>query len=76
MWSTYGWRTFAAQASLDMIADAVSFEVVSADLLGTGRLPPTTEGPVFCRAHWKLRKGCEVSDSPQVAAVSARALDA
>jgi lipopolysaccharide transport system ATP-binding protein len=45
---------FAAQAGLDMIADAISFEVVSADLLGTGRLPPSSEGPVFCNALWKF----------------------
>ncbi len=47
---------FAAQASLDMIADAISFEVVPADLLGTGRLPPTSEGAVFRRARWKFQE--------------------
>ena len=43
---------FADQMSLDMVADAVTFEVIPADLLGTGRLPsPVTRdqfstGPV------------------------------
>lgn len=38
----------------DMIQDAMSFEVVPADLLGTGRLPPAVLGPVFRKATWRL----------------------
>jgi lipopolysaccharide transport system ATP-binding protein len=37
---------------LDIIRDAISFEVVTADLLGTGMLPRTTDGPVFWPATW------------------------
>jgi lipopolysaccharide transport system ATP-binding protein len=45
---------FANQTPLDMVADAVTFEVIPADLLGTGRLPSPNEGPVFYRARWSL----------------------
>jgi lipopolysaccharide transport system ATP-binding protein len=37
---------------LDIIRDAISFEVVPADLLGTGMLPRPTDGPVFWPAIW------------------------
>jgi len=45
---------FSAQAPLDQVSDALSFEVLPSNLLGTGRLPPISEGPVFCRGTWKL----------------------
>ena len=48
---------FDSPAGLDRIDDAVTFEVISADVLETGRLPPTTEGPVFQHAQWNLE--CE-----------------
>jgi lipopolysaccharide transport system ATP-binding protein len=38
----------------DMIQDAISFEVVPADLLGTGSLPSAVFGPVFRKATWRL----------------------
>jgi homopolymeric O-antigen transport system ATP-binding protein len=38
---------------LDVIREAVSFEVVPADLLGTGMLPHATDGPIFWTAKWK-----------------------
>ena len=38
---------------------AVSFDVVPADLLGSGRLPPSSQGPMFCAGTWKL---CEDTD--------------
>jgi homopolymeric O-antigen transport system ATP-binding protein len=41
-------------ADLDVIDDAISFEVAPADVLGTGRLPPVSEGPVFCQATWRM----------------------
>jgi lipopolysaccharide transport system ATP-binding protein len=37
---------------LDIIRDAISFEVVPADLLGTGMLPRPTDGPIFWPATW------------------------
>jgi homopolymeric O-antigen transport system ATP-binding protein len=45
---------FASPTALDMVADAATFEVAPADLLGTGRLPIPEEGPVFCRARWSV----------------------
>ena len=39
---------------LDVITDAISFEVFPADLYGTGLLPPQYTGPVFCNATWEL----------------------
>ena len=37
---------------LDVIREAISFEVVPADLLGTGMLPRPIDGPVFWPATW------------------------
>jgi len=53
---------FTSQEERDMIVDAASFEVAPADLLGTGRLPPAGEGPVFYRARWHLAKELEASE--------------
>jgi lipopolysaccharide transport system ATP-binding protein len=38
----------------DVIQDALSFEVVPADVLGNGRLPPPECGPVFCPATFTV----------------------
>jgi lipopolysaccharide transport system ATP-binding protein len=58
-----------SMASFDMVADACWFEVSPSDLLGSGKLPPPSEGPVFVSGHWSLRPtlGCETSDRPKVA---------
>ena len=37
---------------LDVISDAISFDVLPAELLG--RLPPSSQGPMFCAGTWKL----------------------
>ncbi|MFZ2061864.1 MAG: ABC transporter ATP-binding protein [Candidatus Binatus sp.] len=39
---------------LDVISDAISFDVLPAELLGNGRLPPSNQGPMFCAGTWKL----------------------
>ncbi len=39
---------------LDIVFDAISFEVLPADLLGSGRLPPSASGPMFCAGTFKL----------------------
>ena len=36
----------------DVICEAISFEVVPADLLSTGILPPAADGPIFWTAKW------------------------
>ena len=41
-------------SDIDVIADAISFEVLPADVLGTGRLPSPVHGPIFCKAGWRL----------------------
>jgi lipopolysaccharide transport system ATP-binding protein len=53
----------------DMVADACWFEVSPADLLGSGKLPPPAEGPVFFSGQWSLRPAAssEISDPPKVA---------
>jgi lipopolysaccharide transport system ATP-binding protein len=51
---------FSVMASLDMIVDAVSFEVIPSDSFGTGRLPPPSEGPVWVRASWRFERRCDV----------------
>lgn len=42
---------------LDVVFDAISFEVIPSDLLGTGHLPPSSLGPVFCTASWAIQEG-------------------
>jgi Wzt C-terminal domain len=39
---------------LDIVMDAISFEVFGADVYGTGLLPASYAGPVFCNATWEL----------------------
>ena len=44
---------FADQTrDLDIISDAASFEIIQADVYGTGRLPNPTDGPVLWMAKW------------------------
>jgi len=38
----------------DIIFDAISFEVLPVDLFGSGRLPPSSGGAVFCEAKWAI----------------------
>jgi homopolymeric O-antigen transport system ATP-binding protein len=45
---------------VDVISDAISFDVIPADVTGTGRLPTQEWGPVFCEANWRL-----LADSPR-----------
>jgi hypothetical protein len=39
---------------LDVISDAISFDVLPGDLTGSGRLPPSSQGAMFCAGTWKL----------------------
>ncbi len=39
---------------LDVILDALTFEVFPADVYGTGMIPRPMDGPVFCDARWSL----------------------
>jgi len=45
-----------AGGDFDVIFDAISFDVLPADVTGTGRLPSAAHGPVFCDATWQLFK--------------------
>jgi lipopolysaccharide transport system ATP-binding protein len=38
----------------DAVFDAISFEIVAADLDGSGRLAPSSMGPMFCTARWSV----------------------
>ncbi|HJU27557.1 MAG TPA: ABC transporter ATP-binding protein [Candidatus Binataceae bacterium] len=38
----------------DVVLDAISFEVLPADMYGTGHLAPPSLGPVFCAPQWTL----------------------
>jgi lipopolysaccharide transport system ATP-binding protein len=62
---------FSVIARLDMIADAVSFEVVSSDIFGTGRLPPPAEGAMLVRASWRFDHG---RDALEASALSSGAI--
>jgi lipopolysaccharide transport system ATP-binding protein len=48
---------FSLSPVSDMVTDACWFEVFPANLLGSGKLPPTTEGPVFLSGDWSIRPG-------------------
>ena len=41
---------------LDIIYDAISFEVLPSDVLGTGKLPPEMAGSIFWPAKWTLEE--------------------
>jgi lipopolysaccharide transport system ATP-binding protein len=41
----------------DVIHDAIGFEVLQADIFGSGKLPPGSAGPIFHHAKWCLRVG-------------------
>jgi lipopolysaccharide transport system ATP-binding protein len=43
-----------ANGDLDVIYEATSFEVLAADVAGSGRLPPSSLGPLYCDATWRL----------------------
>jgi homopolymeric O-antigen transport system ATP-binding protein len=43
-----------ANGDFDVIYEATSFEVLAADVTGSGRLPPSSLGPLFCDAKWRL----------------------
>jgi lipopolysaccharide transport system ATP-binding protein len=38
----------------DVVFDAISFEIVAAYLDGSGRLAPSSMGPMFCTARWRV----------------------
>lgn len=44
---------------VDVIVDAISFEVLPADVTGTGRLLSHEWGPIFCDASWRLLPASE-----------------
>jgi lipopolysaccharide transport system ATP-binding protein len=41
-------------SDFDRISEAISFEVLPADLYGTGHLAPCAYGPLFCSPNWTL----------------------
>ena len=43
-------------ADIDIIHDAISFEVVPADVFGTGKLPEAAWGLIFWPAKWRLEE--------------------
>ena len=43
-----------AHADLDIVREAISFEVLAADVFGTGKLPPPECGPIFWPATWEI----------------------
>ena len=40
---------------LDVVHDAIAFEVMPGDVFGSGKLPPKSEGPIFWPATWDLK---------------------
>ena len=48
----------------DCIYEAISFEVLPADIFGSGRLPPGSDGPIFWRARWSFAHATEPVGAP------------
>jgi hypothetical protein len=46
---------------LDTIYDAITFEVVPADVFGSGKLPHKGAGPILWPASWDLRASSDRS---------------
>jgi lipopolysaccharide transport system ATP-binding protein len=44
---------------LDIVHEAISFEICPADVFGTGQLPPSSVGAIFWPATWSLQNGIE-----------------
>ncbi len=44
---------------LDVVREAISFEVAPADIFGSGALTPASEGPLLWRASWRAQAGRE-----------------
>jgi lipopolysaccharide transport system ATP-binding protein len=66
-----GLNDFALPTPYDMVEDACWFEVVPADLLGSGKLHSPEEGPVFYTGQWSLRPSatCEIEDFSRIGAL-------
>ena len=45
-------------AEMDVISDAISFDVLPADLLGSGRLPPSSQGADVLRGDLEAAGRC------------------
>lgn len=51
-----------AHRDIDVVYEAASFEVTAADVFSSGKLPPSSAGPIAWPATWRL---CETSSEPQ-----------
>ena len=54
-------------ADIDIIHDAISFEVLPADVFGTGKIPEAAWGLIYWPAKWRLEQevaGLELAQSP------------
>jgi lipopolysaccharide transport system ATP-binding protein len=49
---------------LDTVDDAITFEVLPADVFGTGKLPPPGSAVIFCPARFSLTNGDGSGPSP------------
>ncbi len=49
----------------DIIYDAMSFEIIPADVYGTGRIPGASFGPIFCMADWELKPDSDNCENPR-----------
>jgi lipopolysaccharide transport system ATP-binding protein len=52
--------------SLDRIRDAIPFEVLAADVFGSGKVPPRHCGPICWPAVWELRSGSPATEAALV----------
>jgi lipopolysaccharide transport system ATP-binding protein len=48
---------------LDIVYDAISFEVIAADVFGTGQIPPPNHGSIFWPAEFELHAAVAASAS-------------
>jgi len=48
---------------LDVVNDAITFEVLPADVFGTGKLPPPGSAVVFWPARFAITNGIQVKEA-------------
>ncbi|MCO5167989.1 MAG: ABC transporter ATP-binding protein [Planctomycetes bacterium] len=52
---------------IDIVRDAISFDIAPADVFGSGKVPPQAAGPVYWRAEFTLQTAGVVQDDARVA---------
>ena len=61
--------------NLDVVHEAIAFDVIPADVFGSGKIPPSGTGPIFWPATWDLQPSSKEHASHEIAAPVSRVLN-